>query len=381
MPEFKRGRGRAVVLAPGEPLAQPHPVLVPHGGRGLVTHPPAGRAQPPDEVDVLPHPHVLGETGPGGLLADHQCGAGYVGHPRSRPDDASPVAHVQGGARSLVPRQPGAPGFVRDDARSDRAHRGIGEVRQQSVQPAGFWHAVGVEERHQRRLRRRQAGVPGRCGPAVHRARYHLRPGRGRRAPDRGRVAGAVVHHDHPLHVTQPGQAAGQFGVPVADRDDHRHLRPARRVRLQHGMRDPGVEQPARQRAGLRVARHRRALPPAGHVPRPGRAEPQHPGGVTARDHRPVGQRAGPRIGPQPESRRYQLVAWPLACEDRRVLRLPRAGFLRHPLRLLRTRHPIRHRPLPPGRPLRPWSVRHQKRAWPDTHAGFQERALGCGSR
>jgi hypothetical protein len=72
-------------------------------------------------------------------------------------------------------------------------------------------------------------------------------------------------------------------------------------------------------------------------VPCPGRAEPQHPGGITARDHRPVGQRARPRVGPQPESRWYQLVAWHLACENRRDLRLPRAGLLRHPLRLVRT--------------------------------------------
>src|SRR5207244_1285574 len=47
VPEFERGRGRSVVLPPGEPLAQPDPVLVPHGGRGLVPHPPAGRGQPP----------------------------------------------------------------------------------------------------------------------------------------------------------------------------------------------------------------------------------------------------------------------------------------------------------------------------------------------
>ena len=132
--------------------------------------------------------------------------------------------------------------------------------------------------------------------------------------------ARAVVHHDHPrrARARQPGQAAGQFGVPVADRDDHRHLRPFGLASIQHGMRDPGVEQAAGQRAGLRVARHRGAVPPAGHVPGPGRAEPQHPDGVTARDHRPVGQRARPRIGAQPESRRDQLVVWPLACEDRR---------------------------------------------------------------
>ena len=45
-----------------------------------------------------------------------------------------------------------------------------------------------------------------------------------------------------------------------------------RRARLQHGMRDPGVEQAAGQRAGLRVARHRRARPTSRPraAPRPG---------------------------------------------------------------------------------------------------------------
>ncbi len=340
MPELERGRGRPVVLPPGEPLAQPHPVLVPHGGRRLVAHPPAGGAQPPDEVDVLPHLHVLGEPGPRGLRADHQGGTRYVRHPRPRPDDAGPVTHVQGGARPFVPRQPGKPGLVRHDARGGRAYRGIGEVRQQRVQPAGAGHAVRVEERHQRRLRRRQAGVPGRRGPAVDGPPHHAGPGRGRHAPDRVRVAGAVVHHDHPRATHQPGQAPGQLGVPVADRDDHRHLWLVRRAPLQQRMGDPGVQQAASQRAGLRITGHRRTRPPAGHMPGPGRTEPQHPDGVTARDHRPAGQRARPRIGPQPESRWNQLVAWPLACGNRRVLHLVPAGSLRHEPRLLRAAQP-----------------------------------------
>jgi hypothetical protein len=189
MTQFERGRGRPVVLPPGEPLAQPHPVLVPHGGRRVVTHPPAGRAEPPDEVDVLPHLHVLGETRPGRLLAHHQGRARNVRHTRSRPDDARPRPHVEGGACPLIPGQPAAPGLVRHDARRDRPHRGVSEMRQQRIQPAGAGHAVRVEERHQRRIRRRQAGVPGRRGPAVDRPLQYHGPGRGCRAPDRGLVA------------------------------------------------------------------------------------------------------------------------------------------------------------------------------------------------
>ena len=38
---------------------------------------------------------------------------------------------------------------------------------------------------------------------------------------------------------------------------------------VQHGVRDPGVEQAARQRAGLGVIGHRHARPPGGDLPRP----------------------------------------------------------------------------------------------------------------
>ena len=43
-------------------------------------------------------------------------------------------------------------------------------------------------------------------------------------------------------------------------------------------------------------------------MPGPGRTEPQHPDGVTARDHSPAGQRAYRRIGTQPEPGRNQFV-------------------------------------------------------------------------
>jgi hypothetical protein len=260
MAQLERGRGRPVVLPPGEPLAQPHPVLVPHGSRGLVAHPPAGRAQPPDEVDVLPYLHVLGETRPGRLLAHHERGARDVGDARSRPDDAGPLAHVEGGTCALIARQPGAPGLVGHDARRDRAHRGVGEVRQQRIQPARGGDAVRVEKRHQRRFRRRQAGVPGRSRPAVDRPPQHAGPGRSRGALDRGLVEGAVIDDDHTRRSCQPGQAAGQLGVPVTDRDNHRHLWLACwRGAVQRGMGDPGVEEAARQRTGLRVVGYRRA--------------------------------------------------------------------------------------------------------------------------
>ena len=344
MAQLERGRGRPVVLPPGEPLAQPHPVLVPHRGRGLVAHPPADRTEPPDKVDVLSYLHVFGEAGTGRLLAHHQRSAGDIGDARSWPDDAGPLAHVKGGTCPLVPRQPGAPGLVRHDARRDRAHRGVGEVRQQPIQPARAGHAVRVEKRHQRCVRRRQAGVPGRRRPAVDRPPQHAGPGRDGGALDRGLVARAVVDHDHARRFGQPGQAAGQLGVPVADRDNHRHLVRAGlgpRLRgVQRGMGDPRVEEAARQRTGLRVVGYRRARPPARDVPGPRCAQPQHPDGVTARDDRPVRQRARPRIGTQAESRRDQLVARSLAGQDHRAAWPSLAASLRHSPRLLRAVRP-----------------------------------------
>jgi hypothetical protein len=360
MAQFEGGRGGSVVLPPAEPLAQPHPVLVTHGGRGLVAHPPAGRAQPPDEIHVLSYLHVLGETRSGGRPAQHEGGAGDIRHARPGPDDAGPLTHVESGTRPLVPRQPGSSRLVRHDARRHRAHRGVGEVRQQRVQPAGPGHAVRVEKRHQRRVRRRQAAVPGCRRAAVHRPPQYAGPGLLGDGLDGRGITGAVVHHDHPRRPRQPraartrsgqpGQAAGQFGVAVTDRDDHRHLRLARRREIvQHRMGDPGVEEAPGQRAGLGVARYGRARPPAGHVPGPGRAQPEHPGGITTGDDRPAleaRQRDRPRIRTQPEFRRDQLVSRPRSRQGHWAVRLPRPGSLRHAPRLLRAL------PFDPARPV-----------------------------
>ena len=226
---------------------------------------------------------------------------------------------------------------MRHDARRDRAHRRVSEVRQQRVQPAGAGHAVRVEKGHQRRIRRGQAGIPGRRRPAVHRPPQHAGPGRGCGAADRGRVAGAVIHHDHPRRVGEAGQAAGQFGLPVADRDDHGHVwLPCWRGAVQPGVGDAAVEEAARQRAGLRVIRHRHARPPGGDMPGPRPAQPQYPGGVTARDDHPVRQRARPRIGTQAEPRWNQLVARSGSWSAHWAGWLPLAGSVRHPPRLVR---------------------------------------------
>ena len=112
-----------------------------------------------------------------------------------------------------------------------------------------------------------------------------------------------------------PARQRASSAWPVADRDDHGHIwLPRWRGAVQHGVGDPGVEEAARQRAGLRVIGHWHARPPGGDMPGPRLAQPQHPGGVTARDDHPVRQRARPRIGTQAESRRDQLVARSLSC-------------------------------------------------------------------
>ena len=80
-------------------------------------------------------------------------------------------------------------------------------------QPARARHAVGVEERHQRRLAAARPVFLAAAGPAVDRppqyrgpatvAALGPRPDRGSRRPPRS-----------PARLRQPGQAAGQFGGP-----------------------------------------------------------------------------------------------------------------------------------------------------------------------
>ena len=167
-------------------------------------------------------------------------------------------------------------------------------MRQQCVEPAEARNAVRVEERDQRRVRRGQAGVPGRRGPAVHGAAQHARARVGRDPRYRGRIARGVVDHDHSWHLDQAGQAASQLGLPVADRYYHRDVAGTAGagldLRAQHGMSDSGVEQAAGQRAGSGVVRNRRTGPPAGYVPGAGRRQAQHPHRGTADQHRSPGQ-------------------------------------------------------------------------------------------
>jgi len=263
MAQLECGRRGPVVLAPGQPLAQPHPVLVSHRGRWLIAGPPARRGHPPDEVDVLPYLHFFGKTRSGGSFAHDQGGPGDIGNARSRPDDAGPLSHVERGTRPLVPGQPASPDLVRDDARRDRTHRRVREVRQQQIQPARAGHAVGVEESDQRGIGGGQARVPGRRRSAVHRPPQHAGARPGRDARDGLRVPRAVVDHDQARRLSESGQAAGKLGVPVAHRDHDGHLVrtvvAAGRRFVYGGMGDPGVEQTPGQCPGLGVVLGRRA--------------------------------------------------------------------------------------------------------------------------
>ena len=169
--------------------------------------------------------------------------------------------------------------------------------------------------------------------------------------------------------------------MAVTDRHDHRHpLLPRRhpwllqRALVQQRMGDPGVEQAASQRAGLRVTGHGRGLRPARHVPRPGRTEPQHPDGVAARDHRPAGEPARPRIGPQPESRRNELITWPLACENRRIVGSLRADSLGHLPRVLR---PVQPGPPPSVTHRMTQSISGRRRDEGQCHCDWSENQCG----
>jgi hypothetical protein len=219
---FQDGGGGAVVGAAGEPGAEPDPVVVAHGRGRLVADAPAGGRQPPDEVDVLAHEHAVGESRPGRRPAHDERRAGHVGHPRARPDDRGPGAHVEGRARALVPGQPRGPRLMRHDPRRDRADGRVREVRQQPVQPARLRHAVRVEERDDLGRSGRQPGVPRRPRAAVDRPTDHPRAVRGGDRGDRARVGRGVVHDDDdgarsPGAVGRPGRAPHhRVGFPGA---------------------------------------------------------------------------------------------------------------------------------------------------------------------
>ena len=256
-----QGRGRrAVVLPPGEPGRQPHPVLMRHGGVRLVADPPAGRGQPPDEVDVLPDPHVLGEARPGRVLPHDQRRARDVGDARPRagrcwparpcpgwnsPPRTAPArsAHAPPGRSAARPRRPPDP---RSAAAGRSSQPGPGTQSESRNATSGVSAAA-------RPVFLAAAGPPltGR------RSTSGARPGCDPR--DRGRIGRGVINHDHAGHPGQAGQAAGQFGLPVVDRDHHRHVirnpRTRRASRADGGLRDPGVEQAAGQRAGPGVVR------------------------------------------------------------------------------------------------------------------------------
>ena len=62
--------------------------------------------------------------------------------------------------------------------------------------------------------------------------------------------------------------------------------------------------------------------------------QPQHPGGITAGEHRPVRQHPRPRVGAQPESRGDQVIGWSTSGQGSRSGWLPFGGSLRHEPRL-----------------------------------------------
>ncbi len=223
MAQFQRRRRRAVVAAPAQPVTKPHPVLVADGRPGLIPDVPAGRRQPPDEVNVFPDRHVLREPAARGGPADQQRRARHVRHPRPRPDDALHRPHVEGRRGRLVPRQPAAALLMSPDPGRHGSHRGIGEVPQQRRQPARPGDAVGIDEGDQRRAHGGEAGVPGGARSSAPVAAQAERTGRGGGRRHGGAVRRPVVHHDDP-HAVQAGQAPGQLGRAVAHRDDGRDL-------------------------------------------------------------------------------------------------------------------------------------------------------------
>ena len=230
------------------------------------------------------------------------------------------LAHVERGTRPLVPAQPGRSFLVRHDPRRDRADGLIAEVRQQPVQPPRPRHAVGVEKRHQGGRGDRQPGVPRRSGSPVDRPADDARPVLGADRRDRLRIGGAIVHDDHVRQAAQPGQAPGQFRVPVPHRNHDRHVSHAGRAgsAWSLGRRpSPGARSP-RPAAAARASRAAAGRPPA--TPRnhpadracPGRRQPQHPHRRPADEHRarprPAASRSPPATAFQPARARRETA-------------------------------------------------------------------------
>jgi hypothetical protein len=212
MAQFQRRRRRAVVAAPAQPVTEPHPVLVADGRPRLIPDVPAGRRQPPDEVDVFPDRHVLREPVARGGPADQQRRARHVRHPRPRPDDALHRPHVRSGRGPLVPRQPAAARLMGHDPGRHGSHRGIGEVAQQRRQPARPGDAVGIDEGDQRRAHGGEAGVPGGARSSAPVAAQAERAGRGGGRRHGGAVRRPVVHHDDPHAVQGARHRASSAG-------------------------------------------------------------------------------------------------------------------------------------------------------------------------
>ena len=152
----------------GRPVAGPSwATTVP----GLVADVPAGRDQPPDQVDVLAAPQTRDRRAraPSDVAADDEGGARDVGNPAPRSNRARLVP--RGRVRSGPPRSGttvvGGVIAERDDAGRHRGDQGVVEVGQQRVRASRrWWHAVRVDEGHQRRGR---PGPARRCGPPTDR--------------------------------------------------------------------------------------------------------------------------------------------------------------------------------------------------------------------
>ena len=250
MPAGQR-RGRAAVPEPaGQHRRPPAGLGVPHLGRRVVAHPPAGRDHPPDQVHVLAVTQIRVEPAAGRLPPDQQGRGGHEGQPGQGRDLRFAAAHID--------RPPGvqvAADRVRAGQRAhprrDRAHQRVGEVRGELGDPPRVRRAVAVDERDQRRGDQGQpvvAGLPGSAGrraPAQPGAVPGADPGHG------GRVARAVVHHDHRVAAAERREAPVEPGGPVPDRDHHGGVGPlpcGRRPRVGQ----PRVGEAAGQPAVLR---------------------------------------------------------------------------------------------------------------------------------
>ena len=236
----QHGLGGAVLRPPAHHRRQAVAVFVPHAPLGDVEQVVPAGPQPPAEIHVFPHAQVFADASHGdvGRAPHEKVAGGHVERTGIVGRQQEPLAHVQRTRHLLVAVEPRAVVV----ARHVTAHGSYSRPREeghQVAQPAGFGHAVAVQEGQDLPRGPPRAGIARvRLAPvpAVRHEMTRIASGHGD-----GAVGGTVVDHDDLISVSrivqgeEGGEALVEFRFPVLGRHDHRHHRRDGRIRRRGG--------------------------------------------------------------------------------------------------------------------------------------------------